>query len=43
MSQQEVDQLEIIQATVSKQIRQVDASWQLGLSTRQIKRRVRPG
>lgn len=41
MSQKEVGRLEVIQATVRKQIRQVDASWQLGLSIRQVKRLVR--
>ena len=41
MSQKEVDRLEVIQATVSKLICQADASRQLRLSVRQIKRLVR--
>jgi transposase len=41
MSQKEVDRLEVIQATVSKQILQSDAAAQLGLSVRQIKRLVK--
>ena len=41
MSQKEVDRLEVIQATVSKQILQSDAATQLGLSVRQIKRLVK--
>jgi len=41
MSQKEMGRLEVIQATVGKQIRQVDASRQLGLSIRQVKRLVR--
>lgn len=41
MSQKEVDRLEVIQATLNKQILQSDASVQLGLSVRQIKRLVK--
>ena len=41
MSQKEVDRLEVIQATVSKQILQSDAAAQLGLSVRQVKRLVK--
>ena len=41
MSQKEVDRLEVIQMTVSKQILQSDAAAQLGLSIRQIKRLVK--
>jgi len=41
MSQKEVGRLEVIQAVASKQLRQVDAAAQLGVSVRQVKRLVR--
>lgn len=41
MSQKEVDRLEVIQATASKQLLQSHAADQLGLSVRQIKRLVK--
>ena len=41
MSKREIDRLGVIQAVVSKQVRQADAASQLGLSVRQVKRLVR--
>lgn len=41
MSRREIDRLGVMQAVVGKQLRQIDAAGQLGLSVRQIKRLVR--
>lgn len=40
MTQKAVDRFEVIQQVVSRQLRQKDAAWQLGLSVLQIKRLV---